>query len=91
MFAEQGSGAEPFEHAGGCRLVDGRECHLDVAQYLGGGAAHADEHGRPEARIPAGADDQLDTALQVGHLLDRERRGIELFDEPGMRVEKRFA
>ena len=47
--------------------------------------------GRAEARIPAGADDQLDTAAQVGHLLDRERRRVELGDQPVVRLDERRA
>ena len=59
----------------------GPERDLDVAQHLGRRTAHADEHGRAEARVPAAADDQLDAAAQVGHLLDRERRRGQPLDQ----------
>ena len=89
VLAEQRRSAQPHQHAGRLGLVDRRERDLDVAQHLGGGTAHADQDGRAEARIPPGADDQLDTAAQVGHLLDRERRRVELGDQPFVRLEER--
>ena len=91
VLAEQRRGAQPSEHAGGLGLVDGRECHLHIAQHLRGRAAHADQDGRTEPRIPAGADDQLDATAEVGHLLDREGRRVELGHQLAVHIEKRLA
>ena len=58
---------------GGLAGVQRREPHGDVGERLGDGAAEPDQHDRPEHRVAAGADDQVDPGR--GHRLDEEPAG----------------
>ena len=59
--------------------VERRQPDGDVLERLRIDAAQADQRDRPEPRIAAGADDQLDALAERRHPLDRElRRGEPL-------------
>ncbi len=55
-----GGAAQRLEQAPRRRLVDRCEGERGVLEHLDERAAEADEHDRAEARVLAGADDQLD-------------------------------
>ena len=84
---QQRRGDERANERLGRRSVDRRERDRDVAGELGVDAAGADDDERPEARVAARADEQLEAGRHVLCGLDRER----LRSEPGGEVVERGA
>ena len=58
--AQEPGAAQVVEHRVGGRGVDRREPDRDVVEDLGQDAAEADEDGRPELRVAAQPEDELD-------------------------------
>ena len=68
--AQQARAAEVVEHGAGRCGVQRSEPDRDVVEDLGQDAAQPDEHGRPELRVAAQAEDELDARRR--HRLDEQ-------------------